>query len=324
MNVLITGITGSGGSYLAEYILENHPEWEVWGTSRWHSTSVLNNIKDIKDRITVKECDLNDLSSVIRLLEECRPLKIFHMAATANVAVAFKTPLAILQNNIFGTANLLEAVRMVCPGCIFQQCSTSEVCGSALTVPITEDHPLNPCNPYAVSKLTAEKLAYSYNICWKIPVVISRAFCYINPRRHDLFATSFGLQIARIEQGKQKVLKHGNLKSIRTIIDVREICETYWIASDKCDYATPYNIGGITPISVEEVLNILKSKSKINIESEQDISLLRASDITNQVPDISKFCTKTGWVQKISIDKSLEWLLDNCREVVKNELHIML
>lgn len=319
MNILITGITGSGGSYLAEYILENHPEYSVWGTSRWHSTSVLNNIKNIKDKITVKECDLNDLSSVIRLLQECMPVKIFHLAATANVAVSFKTPLAILQNNIFGTANLLEAVRMVCPEVIFQQCSTSEVIGDILTTPVLEDHPLNPCNPYAVSKLAAEKLCYSYWRMYKIPVVITRAFCYINSKRKDLFATSFATQVARIEQGKQSILNHGNLLSVRTIMDVREMCEAYWIASDKCEYGTPYNIGGIIPITVKEVLDILKSKSIVAIPSREDINLLRPSDITNQVPDVSKFYNITGWRQNITIEDSIQWLLDCCREDVSNE-----
>ncbi len=319
MNVLITGGQGSGGSYLAEYIINNHPEYKVWIPVRWHSTSSLKNLKNIKDQVVIRECDLNDLPSIIRILEECRPVKIFHMAATANVHVAFKTPLAVLQNNIFSTANLLEAVRMICPNVKFQQCSTSEVIGDVLISPINEEHQLNPCNPYAVSKLSAEKLCYSYWRMYKIPIIITRAFCYINPKRKDLFATSFSTQIARIEQEKQKVLKHGNLRSIRTIMDVREMCDAYWIASEKCEYGTPYNIGGVIPITVEEVLDILIKKSNVQIVIEQDKLLLRPSDITNQVPDVSKFYNKTGWKQKIPIEDSIQWLLDCCREDVKNE-----
>lgn len=318
-NILITGITGSGGSYLAEYILENHPGVRVWGTSRWHSTSVLNNIRKIKDRITLKECDLNDLSSIIRLLQECKPSKIFHLAATANVHVAFKTPLSVLQNNIFGTANLLEAVRIVCPETIFQQCSTSEVCGMPVTVPITEEHPLNPCNPYAVSKLAAEKLCYSYYVAWKLNIVITRAFCYCNPRRSDLFMTAFALQVARIEARKQIVLKHGNLTSIRTVMDVREMAEAYWLASEKCLYGVPYNIGGTEAISVGQFLDILKSKARVEISSEIDPHLLRPSDISNQIPDVSRFIKQTGWKQKISFDESVEWLLEECREKIRRE-----
>jgi GDP-mannose 4,6-dehydratase len=319
MKILITGITGSGGSYLAEYIVENHPEVKVFGTSRWGSTKTHDNIKHINDKINLIECDLTDLSSVIRTLEYCKPDKIFHLAAHANVRVCFDNPLAVLYNNIFSTANLLEAVKLVCPNTVFQMCSTSEVCGTPLTIPIMENHPLNPCNPYAVSKLASEKLAYSYFKAWNLNIVITRAFCYLNSKRKDLFATSFATQIARIEQGKQKILKHGNTASVRTIMHVKEMSEAYWIASEKCEYGIPYNIGGITPITVKEVLDILISKSKVPIIVEQDKNLLRPSDITNQIPDVSRFYEKTGWEQKISIEDSIQWLLDDCRKDVENE-----
>lgn len=316
---MISGGLGSGGSYLAEWIIDNIPGVQIWIPARWHSTATHRNINKIKDKIIIREVDLNDLGSIIRFLQECKPKKVFNMAATANVHIAFITPLAVLQNNIMSSANLLEAVRMICPETIFQQCSTSEVIGTPVTMPITEEHQLNASNPYAISKLATEKLACCYHYCWKIPVVISRAFCYINPRRADLFATSFALQIARIEQGKQKVLRHGNLGSVRTIMDIREMSEAYWVASEKCAYAIPYNIGGTDPISVGGVLDILKSKAKVPIICEQNPLLLRASDITNQVPDISRFYNKTGWRSKITMDESLEWLLKNCRENIANE-----
>lgn len=316
-NVVITGGMGSGGSFLAEYIISKHPEYKVWIPCRWHSDSSYKNIRNIKDKIEIRECDLNDTTSIIRFLEECKPNKIFHMAATANVSVAFKTPLAILQNNIFGTANLLEAVRMVCPNTIFSQCSTSEVIGDVFTSPVREDHPLNPCNPYAVSKLAAEKLAYTYWRAWKLNIVITRAFCYWNPRRSDLFASSFSRQITMIESGKQEILRHGNLLSIRAGIDVREMVQAYWIASECCEYGTPYNLGGTDGRSVGEILDILKSKSRVPIICEEDPNLLRKTDITNQVPNCEKFFQVSGWEPTISLDESMEWLLYYYREELK-------
>lgn len=310
MNVLITGGAGSGGSFLAEYIIKNHPEYTVWIPVRWHSTSVLKNLESIKDKVFIRECDLNDLPSIISLLQECKPVKIFHMAATANVYLAFKTPLAVLQNNIFATANLLEAIRIVCPDTIFQQCSTSEVLGTPLTTPITEEHPLNPPNVYAISKLASENLAVTYGKTWDLKVVVTRAFCYWNPRRSDLFASSFAKQIVAIENGKQDTLFHGNLESIRAGCDVREMMEAYWIASEKCEYNTPYNIGGTESVSVGFILEILKSKAKCSIESREHYTLKRKIDITNQVPDTSKFFNKTGWKPSISLDESMEWLLN--------------
>lgn len=320
MNILITGGTGSGGSYLCEYIVNNHPEYKVVATSRWHSTGHFNNISSIKDKIEVADCDLSDLSNTIRMLDKYKPVKIFNMAATANVYLGFQTPLAVLQNNIFATANLLEAVRFSCPTTIFQQCSTSEVVGTPLVAPITELHELNPSNPYAVSKLTGEKLAYCYSKSYKLSIVITRAFCYINPRRKDLFATSFAMQIARIEKGLQDVLYHGNLDSIRTIMDVREMSKAYWIASEQCDFGTPYNIGGTDPISVGEFLALLIKNAKCSINTKQDPILLRPSDITNQIPDIAKFMNKTNWKPTISLEESVKWLLDECRKDVANEI----
>lgn len=314
--IAIFGGAGSGGSFLAEYVLANHPDYEVWIPMRWHSDSSLKNIKTIKDKITIREVDMNDLSSLIRFLQECMPDKIFNMAATANVAVSFKTPLSVLQNNIFSTANLLEAVRMICPETIFQQCSTSEVIGDCLTVPITEEHPLNACNPYAISKLTGEKLAIFYWKAYQIKVIVTRAFCYWNSRRSDLFASSFARQISLIESNKQNILRHGNLLSIRAGIDVRCMVEAYWVASEKCDYGIPYNIGGNDVKTVGDILEILKSKSKVSIVSEENIDLLRKTDITNQIPDVSRFYNKTGWKPKITLDESMEWLLEEFRKEI--------
>jgi GDP-4-dehydro-6-deoxy-D-mannose reductase len=308
--VLITGIHGSGASFLAEYIVENHPEVQVHGIARWHSTSHSNNLAKIKNKITIHECDLNDLSSIIRVLRLVKPTKIFNLAAHANVRVSFDIPIAVLQNNIFSTVNLLEACRLECPNVIFQQCSTSEVCGNPLTYPITEEHPLNPPNYYAISKLTGEKAAITAHQAWGLKTVITRAFCYFNSKRKDLFATSFATQIARIEQGKQVFLRHGNLKSIRTGINVKEMAEAYWIASEKCDYGTPYNIGGSEPISVGGVLRLLALKAKVPIFCYEEPSLLRPTDISRQVPDVSKFYNKTGWKPQINLEESLEWLLN--------------
>ena len=316
-NVLVTGITGSGGSYLAEYIVENHPEVNVWGVCRWHSTGTFANIENIKDKIKLRECDLLDISSIIRTLAECKPSKIFHLAAFANVRKCFDTPLSVLNNNIMGTANLLEAVRLICPEAIFQMCSTSEVYGNPQTVPILESHPMQPVNPYAVSKLAQESLAYAYFKSWGLRVITTRMFAYINPRRRDLFATAFAYQIAEIEKGRRKVLRHGNLDSIRTIIDVRDAMETYWIACDKCNPGEAYNIGGKTVLSVGEVLEILKDQSKVKIISEQDINLLRPIDVTRQICDTSKFDKATGWKPKYSIFESIDFLLNHCRKEIK-------
>lgn len=314
MNILITGITGSSGSYLAEYVLENHPDVKVLGTTRWHSTSANENIKAIRDRITVKECDLSDLSSIIRTLKDCRPDRIFHLAAHSNVRSCFDTPLSVMDNNIKSTANLLEATRMVCPDALFQMCSTSEVYGDAIKSPMREDHPMRPVNPYSASKLASEAIAYAYHRSWGLKVVITRMFACINPRRNDLFASSFARQVVEIERGERSVLEHGNLDSQRTLMDVRDGMRAYWEALEYCVPGESYNIGGNDTITVREFLELLKKNARVEIKSRPNQALYRPVDVTRQIPDSAKFKAVTGWEPVISLEDSVKFLLKEFRK----------
>jgi GDPmannose 4,6-dehydratase/GDP-4-dehydro-6-deoxy-D-mannose reductase len=141
-------------------------------------------------------------------------------------------------------------------------------------------------------------------------------FAYINPRREDLFATSFAMQVARIEIGAQKELLHGNLDSIRTLIDVRDAMRAYWVAAEKCRFGEAYNIGGDTTITVGEFLDLLRKKARVPIPSRVSANLLRPTDVTLQIPDVTKFTRQTGWRPKYSFEESVEFLLEHCRNRV--------
>lgn len=324
-SALITGITGSGGSYLAEYIVQNHPQVAVHGLGRWHSTSTTDNLSAIRSNLQVHECDLMDFSSILSTLEQSRPDVIFHLAAHANVRASFQTPLSVLNNNIMGTANLFEAIRAAKLNPVFQLCSTSEVYGQvgAQDVPIKEETALRPSSPYAVSKVTQDLLGYSYFVAYQMPVIRTRMFAYLNPRRVDLFATSFARQVARIEHGLQSELVHGNLDSVRTIIDVRDAMKAYWDAALYCTPGEAYNIGGQTTIKVGEFLDLLKSLAKTPIISRIDPALLRPSDVTLQIPSTEKFENATGWKPQFSFEESVAFLLDHWRrEVAKEVKHL--
>ena len=317
--ILITGISGSGGSYLADFIVKNKPDVEVHGMSRWHSTAGNHNLKDILDKVIMHETDLLDLSSIIRVLESVKPDGIFHVASYANVRNSFITPLSVINNNVMGTANLFEAIRLTKIDPVIQLCSTSEVYGKVdpKHVPINEECPINAVNPYSVSKVTQDLLGQSYFMSYGMKIIRTRMFAYINPRRSDLFATSFATQVARIEAGLQDELRHGNLDSTRTLIDVRDAMESYWVALEKGEFGAIYNIGGKTVIKVGEFLDILKEKSKSEIKSSVDPELLRPADITLQIPDTTKFEDETGWKPKYSFEESVEYLLEHCRNEVE-------
>lgn len=316
---LITGVAGSGGSYLAEHIVKHCPGVSVHGIARWHSTSSPSNLAEIADKIKVYECDLQDFSAVFSVLRDVKPDAIFHIASHANVRASFINPLAVLNNNIMGTANLFEAVRLSGLDPWIQLCSTSEVYGQVLPeeVPITEHQPIRASSPYAVSKVAQDLLGLTYFRSYQMKVVRTRMFAYINPRRADLFATSFARQVARIEAGLQKELMHGNLDSVRTMIDVRDAMEAYWLALQKCAPGEAYNIGGTTTVSAGDFLNILKKLAKATIPSRVDPQLLRPSDVTLQIPDVTKFAKATGWKPHYSFEESVEHLLDYWREQVR-------
>ena len=316
---LITGISGSGGSYLAEHIVNNHKEVEVHGIARWHSTTTSNNLENISNNVKIHECDLNDFSSILHVLKLVKPDVIFHLASHANVRAGFITPLSVIQNNVMGTSNLYEAIRSADLDPIIQLCSTSEVYGQVdpLDIPIKESCPLRPTSPYAVSKTTQDHLGFAYWKSYGMKIIRTRMFAYFNPRRADLFATSFARQVALIEAGKQKELLHGNLDSVRTMIDVRDAMNSYWQAALFCEPGEAYNIGGPKVITVGEFLNILKNMAKTDIPTRVNPDLLRPSDVTLQIPDISKFVAATNWEAKYSFEESIEHLLNYWREKVK-------
>jgi len=293
---LITGSNGSVAYYLREW-LERNPGAQIFGLSR-------------------PDCDLNNFEAVCARLEVSKPDVIYHCASDANVRESWIYPREVIENNVNGTVNLFEAIRAVGIRPVVQVCSTSEVYGSPWHWPIGEDWQLAPLNPYAVSKAAQDMLASIYEKAYGIPVVITRAFGYINPRRADLALISFARQIAEIEAGRRHVLKHGNLDTYRTFCDVRDIVKAYELAASLGEGV--YNIGSSERISVEQCLAALCDMATVAIPREFDQALARPADVTNIVPDCTRFRQRTGWEPQISFKESLTWLLNYCRQEVQH------
>ncbi|TAN51735.1 MAG: SDR family oxidoreductase [Rhodospirillales bacterium] len=321
MRVLITGITGMVGSHLADYILADQPGVEVHGLVRWRSP--LDNIRHIQDKVRLHLGDLRDLNSLVTVLKDVRPERIFHLAAQSYVTVSFNSAADTLTCNVVGTANLMDAVRLSGLDPRIHICSSSEVYGQVLEseLPIRETNVLRPASPYAVSKVGEDMLAYQYFLSWGMKTIRTRMFTHTGPRRGAVFAEStFARQIAEIEAGiKTGPVKVGNLDSVRTIADVRDAVRAYWLLLEKCQAGEVYNIGGTRTVTVGEILECLKGMAKCKISHEVDPARLRPSDVTLQVPDISKFQAATGWTPSIPMEKTLGDLLDYHRQEIARE-----
>jgi len=319
MKILITGITGFAGSHLAEYLL-NKKDIEIFGVERWRSKT--ENIDHIKDKIKVYECDVRDASSVQRLIDQIRPEKIFHLAAQSFVPTSWHAPSETLSTNILGELNIFEAVRRLDINPFIQIAGSSEEYGlvAKKDIPITEDTPLKPLSPYAVSKVGQDLLAYQYYKSYKLNVVRTRAFNHTGPRRGEPFVCSnFAKQIALIENKLQEpVIYVGSLSAIRDFTDVRDVVEAYWLSLEKGKPGEVYNIASGRGYSMQEVLDILFSFTKVKIKVKQDEKRMRPSDVPVLIGDYAKFQKLTGWKPDILFKKTLEDLLNYWRDKVES------
>lgn len=291
MKALITGIRGAAASYLHVYLRDRGDE--VIGIGR-------------------PDVELTDYAQVSGALAAIAPDVIYHLAADADVLASFNDEGKTLRNNIESTFNVLDVARKLPKRPAIQICSTSEVYGDPVMSPAGETWPLEPLNPYAVSKATQDMLGRMFAACYGLRVVVTRAFGYVNPLRRDLCLSNFAQQIAEIEFGKRTELRHGNLESVRTFCDSRDIVRAYAYAHDS-KLQGIYNIGSEQEISIWQCLEALKSMAKVPIRCVPDIDLMRPLDIKRSVPDCSKFRRATGWEPVIPLKDSLLWLLDHYR-----------
>lgn len=326
---LITGLGGFVGSHLAEYLVE-HTDWDVYGMTRWRSP--LDNLETLiprinaKDRVHLLYGDLRDTISVQRVVREAAPDYVFHLAAQSFPRSSFDAPLDTLDTNILGTMRLLDAVRQFCPQAIVHVCSSSEVFGRVPKekVPIGEECSFHPASPYAISKVGTDLVGRFYAEAYGINTQTTRMFTTTGPRRGDVFAeSSFAKQIAMIEAGLiPPVVKVGNLESLRTICDVRDVVRAYhMVVTDDPIPGAYYNIGGDYTCTVGDILSALIAASKMvrHITIEVDPERLRPIDADRQIPDVRKFSAYTGWKPQIPFSKTLADLLFYWRDKVKRD-----
>ena len=322
MNILITGGTGFVGSHMIDYILDNEIDVRVYATKRWmEDTKNLDHIND--DRFKFIDCDLIDGMSVQRAIEISKPNKVFHFAAQSFPEVSFKIPVITLQTNVIGTTHLFESIKDSRYNPTIVSISSSEVYGNPNEdeIPITEENPIRPANPYSISKVGHDLMSQYYHKAYGMKIITTRMFSHEGARRGKQFAlSSFAYQIVQNEKliKNDCQIKHGNLDSVRTYNHIEDAIKAYWLCSESRRYGEVYNIGGDYTCTVGEALDMLISKSKISdaLTKLLDKKRVRPTDITLQIPSSDKFREHFGWKPEKDLTHICDDLLNYWREVL--------
>lgn len=316
MKVLITGITGFAGSHLADHLLATQQDAEVAGLYRWRSRT--ENVEHLVGRVRMVECDIRDATATREAIEAFRPDYIFHLAAQSFVPSSWRAPQETLSTNLLGQLNVFEAVRKSGLECRIQIAGSSEEYGLVheSELPITEDQPLRPLSPYAVSKVGQDALAYQYFMSYGMPIIRTRGFNHTGPRRPSVFVCSdFARQVVEIERGmRAPSLRVGNLDARRDFTDVRDTVRGYWLALTKGKPGEVYNVATGRSWAIREVLDMLVDFAGVKVEIGEDPERLRPSDVPRLEGDATRLREATGWAPTIPFEQTLRDLLDYWRE----------
>lgn len=327
--ILITGITGFVGSHLADYILKNQKNCEVFGIKRWHLSS-LKNIKNILEKIELHDCDITDPISVRKLVSNIKPDIIFHCAAESFVSPSWDHPSRYMSVNYNGTLNFLDALYNLKLDTIFHIPGSGEEYGeiNENELPINPETVMRPVNPYAVSKIAQDLIGYVYFKSYGVNVIRTRAFNHEGPRREKVFGISwYAYQIALIENGLLKPpLRVGGIDDRRNFTHVEDIVEAYWISTQKCKPGELYLVGSESDDSIFTFRESLEKLFKMsNIKGLSHITakeFVRPTAVPRLIADTKKFREITGWKPRKSFDDILLDTLNYWRERIRRNDHI--
>lgn len=230
-SVIITGITGQDGAYLAQLLLEKG--CKVFGTYRRTSSVNLWRLEELgitqHPNLRLVEFDLTDLSNCIRLLQSSEATEVYNLAAQSFVGVSFEQPITTAEITGVGAVNLLETIRIVNPKVRFYQASTSEMFGKVQAVPQKEETPFYPRSPYGVAKLYAHWMTINYRESYGIFAASGILFNHESPLRGVEFVTrKITDSLAKIRLGKLDVLELGNLDASRDWGYAKEYVDGMW------------------------------------------------------------------------------------------------
>jgi len=308
--VIITGITGQDGSYLAELLLEKG--YEVYGMVRRSSAPNLWRIQHLLDRITLKPADLLDQLSLIRLIDDVRPRELYNLAAMSFVPASWDQPMLTGEYNSQGVTRLLDAVRRVDPSNRLYQASFSEMFGKVRETPQRETTPFYPRSPYGVSKVFAHYITVNYRESYNLFAVSGMLFNHESPRRGLEFVTRKVTDgVARIKRGMADTLSIGNLDAQRDWGFAADYVRAMWLMLQQ-DEPDDYVIATGVSHSVRQLIEIAFAHVGLDWQKHVrvDPALLRPAEVEHLRGDSSKARRVLGWSPQVSFEQLVKLMVD--------------
>lgn len=304
---LVIGAAGFVGGFLAEH-LRDVLKRETFLTKLPH------------EKINVKGCQVYNLNilkqeEITSLLLKIHPDEIYHLAAQSSVAVSWENPRLTADINIAGCLNLLETIRNIenySPKILLIGSGEEYGCLPDGISLVSEVTPINPGNPYAVTKAAQNMFGTLYAKYYGMHIVMVRAFNHIGKGQLPQFAAAdFCRQTAEILSGKRdNIIRTGNLSAKRDFTDVRDVVRAYGLLAEKGHDGETYNVGSGKSISIEDLLCQIIDLSGAEIRRELDPKKLRPSDIPEIKADITKLQRDTGWEPLIPLSRTLSEMLE--------------
>ena len=323
---LITGITGQDGSYLAELLLNKG--YHVWGVIRRSSTFNTERIDHIYQdphdpdlRLRLVYGDLNDASSLNRILREVQPHEVYNLGAQSHVRVSFDIPEYTAEITALGTVRLLEAIREAGVNPRFYQASSSELYGGAREVPQTEATPFYPRSPYAAAKAYSFHITRNYREAWDMFACNGILFNHESPRRGETFVTRKITRAAtRIKLGLQDKLYLGNLDARRDWGFAGDYVEAMWLmlqTDEPDDFVIATGVQHSIRDFLDSCFGYLDMDWKGHVEI--DPRYLRPTEVELLVGDASKAREKLGWKPKVDFEELVRMMVDHDLELARAE-----
>jgi GDPmannose 4,6-dehydratase len=311
---LITGITGQDGAYLSKFLLEKG--YSVSGVVRRSSHAGVDDHRlrwiGVSDSVELRDGDLSDLSSLIRIIQDVRPDELYNLAAQSFVYSSWQQPILTANVTAVGVTNLLEALRVIKPDTRFYQASSSEMFGKAQQPVQSEATPFYPRSPYAVAKLYGHWITVNYRESFGLHASSGILFNHESPLRGTEFVTRKVTDgVARIKLGLAKELRLGNIDAKRDWGHARDYVRAMWSMLQQPN-PDDYVVATGRTTSVREMCRIAFAHVGLTVEDHLviDPAYFRPAEVEVLLGDASKARTRLGWTPEIGLEEMIREMVD--------------